>query len=77
MGYGVQAAQLTAHPPRQRISSVEDRRGIELECRAEREAIGARSNNSAWSHEPEVEGPQHARKRNDFRDTHSFRGGDT
>jgi hypothetical protein len=32
---------------------------------------GARSNNSDWSHEPEVEGRHHARKRNDFRDTHN------
>src|SRR5262245_31278462 len=32
---------------------------------------GARSNDSAWSHEPEVEGPRHAPKRNDFRDTHT------
>jgi transposase InsO family protein len=31
----------------------------------------ARSNNSVWSNEPEVEGPRHAPKRNDFRDTHN------
>ncbi len=30
----------------------------------------ARSNNSVWSHESEVEGPHHVPKRNDFRDTH-------